>query len=131
MTIALANMHEELQANFPDDALNDTVAKYLELARSEFAEFDKKNEAAFKRLKKNVDDFEGTTWYKNPYFTHYNFSNNVSTYIGMSGKHIWMRLLVTYSGNDWIFFDECNIKFGDDPFPVVFNKYDKQTDVNG
>lgn len=112
-------------------SVSDSANQFMALLREEAAELNKHRAEVFKRLKSNHDSFDNVTWYKNPYFTHYNFSNNVSAYIGMSGRKIWMRMIVTYSGSDWIFFDECNIKFGNDLFPVVFNKYDKKTDVKG
>lgn len=130
-TLALANMQAQLQANFPDDALNDSVAKYIELARAEFADFNKKNQAAFNRLKKKEDDFEGTTWYENPYLTRNSYSNHIIPYIGKKGNKIWMRIYVTYTGSDWIFFDEIKLKIGDVTTTLPFNKYDKQTGVSG
>lgn len=111
--------------------VQDSADYYLRLLREEAVELNKHRKATFQCLKSSHDDFDGTTWYKNPYFTHKDFSNNVSAYIGKSGKKIWMRLVVTYCGNDWIFFDDCMMKFGLDQFPVVFNKYDKKTDVSG
>lgn len=130
-TLALATMQRELKDKFPDDTLNDSVAKYLELARSEFAEFNKENEAAFHRLKESKDEFDKITWYKNPYFTHNAYSNHISAYIGKKGENIWMRIYVTYTGGDWIFFDDIQLKVGNGTISIPFNKYEKKTGVSG
>lgn len=130
-TLALANMQAQLQAKFPDDTLNDSVAKYLELARAEFAEFNKKNEAAFNRLKEKEDDFEETTWYENPYLKRNAYSNQIIPYIGKKGNEIWMRIYVTYTGSDWIFFDDIKLKIGDMTTTIPCNKYEKKTGVSG
>ncbi|HDH31484.1 MAG TPA: hypothetical protein ENH26_01775 [Candidatus Wolfebacteria bacterium] len=41
---------------------------------------------ALNKLKEKYDNVSDITWYKNPYFTHYNNENLTSIYIGHSGS---------------------------------------------
>lgn len=87
--------------------------------------------AAVKKLKKKYDDISGITWYYNPYFTHYNNSNNVSIYIGQNDKRIWLRLMMSYCGDDWIFFDNAYLSYEGNTYEIFFDKYqEKETDNN-
>lgn len=85
---------------------------------------------AVNKLKKEYDDINGTTWYYNPYFTHYNNSNHVSLYMGKgkSGKP-WLRLKMSYYGDGWIFFDHAYLSYDGNTLEIPFNEYDdKKTD---
>lgn len=85
---------------------------------------------AVNKLKKSVDDVSGTTWYKNPYFTHYTNRNLTSLYIGKSGSTVWLRLLMSYTGDDWIFFENAYLSYEGNTKEIYFDKYDdKETEV--
>ena len=79
---------------------------------------------AVNKLKKNHDDISGTTWYKNPYFTHYNESNRTSIYIGKNGSSVWLRLKMSYEGDGWIFFEKAYLSYDGNTLDIPFNKYD-------
>ncbi|UXP31739.1 hypothetical protein N6H18_15425 [Reichenbachiella agarivorans] len=87
---------------------------------------------ALNKLKKNFDDINGTTWYKNPYFTHYTNSNHTSIYIGSKPNVSWLRLTMSYTGEDWIFFEKAFLSYDGDTWEVPFDKYkEKETDNGG
>lgn len=82
-------------------------------------------------LRKDYDDISGVTWYKQPYFTHYDNSNLMSAYIGVrdSGSK-WMRLKMSYYGDGWIFFNRAFLSFEGNTMEVLFSDYnDKKTEV--
>lgn len=87
---------------------------------------------SLKKLKKKYDDVSGITWYKQPYFTHYNNSNLTSIYIGDDGSYAWLRLKMSYYGDNWIFFKKAYLSFDGNTKEIVFNEYDdKETENEG
>jgi hypothetical protein len=87
---------------------------------------------ALKKLKKNYDDVSDVTWYKNPYFTHYNNKNLTSIYIGSSSSSTWLRLKMSYQGDDWIFFEKAYLSYDGNTKEILFNEYDdKETENSG
>ena len=86
---------------------------------------------AVKKLKKRYDDVSGITWYDNPYFTHYDNTNLASLYIGENG-YPWLRLRMSYTGSDWIFFENAYISYSENTYEIEFDKYrDKKTENSG
>jgi hypothetical protein len=87
---------------------------------------------ALNKLRKNHDDVSGNTWYKNPYFTHYNNKYLTSIYLGQSGSSEWLRLKMSYTGDDWIFFENAYLSYDGNTKEIPFDKYDnKETDHDG
>jgi hypothetical protein len=87
---------------------------------------------ALKKLKKNHDDVSDITWYKQPYFTHYTNTNLTSIYMGESGNHRWLRLMMSYKGDDWIFFERAYLSYDGNTKEIIFDKYDdKETENSG
>lgn len=86
---------------------------------------------AVNKLKKNFDDVSGVTWYYNPYFTHYNNRNYTSIYMGQraTGKP-WLRLKMSYYGDDWIFFDNAYLSYDGTTKEIKFDKYDDRKSDN-
>lgn len=85
---------------------------------------------AVNKLKKEYDDVSGCTWYYNPYFTHYNNENLTSLYIGQKGTNIWLRLKMSYEGDDWIFFENAYLSYDGNTRTIPFNEYDdKKSDI--
>ena len=85
---------------------------------------------AVNKLKKEYDDVSGCTWYYNPYFTHYNNENLTSLYIGQKGTNIWLRLKMSYEGDDWIFFENAYLSYDGNTRTRPFNEYDdKKSDI--
>lgn len=84
---------------------------------------------AVNKLKKEYDDISGRTWYYNRYFTHYNNRNLVSLYIGQEGTSVWLRLKMSYEGEDWIFFKNAYLSYDENTKSIPFREYgDKETD---
>ena len=116
--------------------LNDQVLS-IEAKREEekrLAEEKAKEEKlkALKKLKKNHDDVSGITWYKNPYFTHYTNTNLLSIYLGQGSFNPIVRLMMSYTGDDWIFFEKAYISYEGQTKEIIFNQYsDKETENSG
>lgn len=92
----------------------------------------KKRLQAVNKLKKKYDDVSGITWYETPYFIHYNNENLTSIYIGKKGEKVWLRLKMSYSGEDWIFFEEAYLSYDGNTHQIFFSRYDdKKTDNSG
>jgi len=85
---------------------------------------------ALNKLKKEYDDVGGVTWYRNPYFTHYSNANLTSLYFGSKGKSTWLRLKMSYQGDDWIFFEHAYLSYDGNTKEIVFNKYDDKESEN-
>ena len=87
---------------------------------------------AVNKLRKSYDDVSGITWYKNPYFTHYNDENLMSLYIGKKDSNVWLRLRMSYEGDDWIFFEQAYLSYDENTKQILFNRYeDKESDHDG
>jgi len=88
-----------------------------------------KRERALNALNKKFDDISGITWYTNPYFVHYYQTRWTSIYFGCDGKKKWLRLRMSYSGDDWIFFEHAYLSYDGNTMEIPFNRYsDKETD---
>jgi len=87
---------------------------------------------ALKKLKKEHDDISGNTWYYQPYFTHYNNRNLISIYMGDNGYSRWLRLKMSYNGDNWIFFENAYLSYEGNTKTIYFNEYqDKKSDNSG
>lgn len=115
----------------------DQSARVIEKEKEAAREKEKAEEAerlsSLNRLKKQHDDISGITWYKQPYFTHYTNSNRASIYMGTrEGSSPWLRLQMTYQGEDWIFFERAYLSYEGNTREIEFDKYrEKKTDVGG
>lgn len=87
---------------------------------------------AVSKLKKKYDDISGITWYYNPYFTHYDNTNKASLYIGQKDNQTWLRLKMSYNGDDWIFFENAYLSYDGETKEINFNRYrNKESDNSG
>lgn len=86
---------------------------------------------AVKRLKSEFDDVQNITWYYNTYFTHYNNTNHVSVYMGKSERSVWLRLKMSYEGDNWIFFDKAYLSYDGHTKQILFNEYQDKKSDNG
>lgn len=114
-------------------ALDKEIAKEKAAEEARQAAEKAKRMQAVKKLKSKYDDVSGTTWYYNPYFTHYTNSNHVSVYMGKKKDGSpWLRLFMSYYGDDWIFFEKAYLSFDENTLEIPFDKYkDKETDNGG
>lgn len=102
-----------------------------EAARRKAKREKQKRLAALDKLIKDHDDVSGNTWYKNPYFTHYNNRNLTSIYIGDNGYSTWLRLKMSYQGDGWIFFEEAYLSYEGNTREIYFDEYDDKESDNG
>lgn len=79
-------------------------------------------------LSQNYDDFQDITWVSNK-----KTENNISVYGGFEGKAyikpMFYRLVVSYTGKDWIFFDNMIVITDSGKYTIVFPKLEQKTDV--
>jgi hypothetical protein len=85
---------------------------------------------ALNKLKKKYDDVSGITWYRQPYFTHYTNTNLISIYMGDTGTSRWLRLMISYKGDSWIFFEKAYLSYDGNIREIIFNKYDDKKTEN-
>ena len=104
----------------------DVVLKFEDELKQENEE----KTASLNKLKKQFDDVSGITWYYNPYFTHYDNRNNISIYIGQRKTgDPWLRIKMSYYGEDWIFFEKAYISYEGNTMEIKFDRYkDKESD---
>lgn len=129
----LKSIKDKLEKYHPESKeytiVTDLVSKY-ETEQQEKAEAEKKERLqAVSKLRKKYDDINHITWYENPYFRHYTNTNYTSIYIGQDESSIWLRLMMSYEGEDWIFFESAYLSYDGNTFNIPFDKYrDKKTE---
>ncbi len=120
----VANLYAQAKA-ISDKKIEDQKKKALAAKEAE----KRKRMQAVSRLRKSYDDVAGTTWYENPYFKHYDNANATSIYIGKSKDSVWLRLKMSYSGDDWIFFKNAYLSYDGNTHEIDFDQYrDKKSD---
>ncbi|MCQ2311694.1 MAG: hypothetical protein MJZ64_08110 [Paludibacteraceae bacterium] len=135
---ALRSIYDKLSIYHPEAVETAKVKVYLDkiLAEREakiLAEKEAKRQAV-KNLKKKYDDVSNITWYYNRYFTHYNNTNYTSLYMGQRGTNgtPWLRLMMSYTGDDWIFFEHAYLSYEGNTIEIPFNQYqEKKSDNSG
>lgn len=82
------------------------------------AEADRRTLAA---LSKEHDDFQHVTWYRDHSYPKYANSNAFQAYIGKAdgGGAPYLRLLLRYSGEDWLFVENFQILADGEQFAVT------------
>ena len=98
----------------------------IEMQKAERIE---RGKEALKKLKKSYDDVSNITWYENKYYTHYTNTNRASLYMGVQNNNVWLRLRMSYEGEDWIFFEKAYLSYDGNTHEIRFNEYrDKKTE---
>lgn len=79
-------------------------------------------------LSQKYDEFQDVTW-----VTNKRVENNISVYGGFQGKTytkpMFYRLVVSYTGKDWIFFDNMIVITDSGKYTIDFPKLEQKTDV--
>ena len=79
-------------------------------------------------LSQKYDEFQDVTW-----VTNKRVENNISVYGGFDGKTyikpMFYRLVVSYTGKDWIFFDNMIVITDSGKYTIDFPKLEQKTDV--
>lgn len=145
---SLKEIKNKLAKYHPESKEFEEVSSYInEIERKENEEIEKarikaekeakaeleKRMAAVNKMKKNFDDVSGTTWYEPKTYTHYNNRNLVSLYIGKKEFGTpWLRLKMSYCGDDWIFFENAYLSYDGNTKEIEFDRYDnKKSDNSG
>lgn len=105
---------KEAYQNVPKDRRAD-VTNYSVLTEAQSTYTKIKQEAeeqakqqALARLTKKTDSVENINWYyPSSYPKYINTRCFVLPYLGEKDGHIWMRLVLDYAGNDWIFMEQA------------------------
>lgn len=129
----LKSIKDKLEKYHPESKeytmVKDLVSKYEKEQQEKADAVKKERLQAVNKLRKKYDDINHITWYENPYFRHYTNTNYTSIYIGQDESSIWLRLMMSYEGEDWIFFESAYLSYDGNTFDIPFDKYrDKKTE---
>lgn len=95
-------------------ALEASKPPVAEVVAKSFTEDEKK--AAIAKLAKDIDKVEETTWYRDKSASNYVNSNMFGLYMGQKNNSVWLRLKISTTSSDWIFFKKCIVKVDDATF---------------
>lgn len=130
----LESRHPESAEYVEAKKLHAVIIEREEKEREEKIRLEKKERdeklASLNKLKKNVDDVSGITWYRNPYFTHYSNSNLTSIYMGVKNGQKYLRLIMSYKGDNWIFFKNAFLSYDGNTKEILFNEYQEKKTEN-
>lgn len=76
------------------------------------------------------DDVFGITWHKTKRFKHYSNSNHVSVYFGTHDSMKWLKLIMSYQGDDWIFFNKAYLSYDGNTLEIPFKTFEDHTSDN-
>lgn len=102
-------------------------------AKSEKEKAEKERLAnATKKMRVKVDDMNDITWYydkTSPQYTNY---NGFYAYIGKKeGSKPWLRLVIQYAADDWLFIEKYIIKVDGDTYNITEDSYGEIKTDNG
>ena len=89
-------------------------ATAVEIPTRSFTVDEKK--AAIGKLAKDIDKVEEITWYRDKSASNYLNSNMFGVYMGQKNNSVWLRLQISTTSSDWIFFNKCIVKVDDATF---------------
>lgn len=122
---------EEQLASLYDEILKSEIEKF-EVIMEKKAKKRENAEKVLKTLRKTYDDVSNITWYENSYFTHYNNTNRTSVYMGVQDNNVWLRLKMSYEGDNWIFFERAYLSYDGNTYEIPFDEYrNKKTENEG
>ena len=108
------------------EKLKEEEAKRLE--KEKIIEEKKEIFSILNNLSQKYDEFQDVTW-----VTNKRVENNISVYGGFQGKTytkpMFYRLVVSYTGKDWIFFDNMIVITDSGKYTIDFPKLEQKTDV--
>lgn len=111
---------------------NEEIKKEQQAAIKKLEDENAAKRASLSKLKKKFDDISGIYWYNQKYFTHYTNSNRASIEMGKRKDQApWLNLMLSYTGEDWIFFTEAYLSYDGNTRQIFFDKYDDKKSDNG
>lgn len=88
--------------------------------------------SATKKMRKKYDDMSETTWYYDKSSPRYRSSRtNFYAYIGKKDGPPWLRLVIQYVADDWLFIEKYIIKVDGDFYEITENSYGEIKTDNG
>lgn len=80
---------------------------------------------ALHNMRKKHDDIKGVTWYHDKTSPRYNSErSNFGLYIGKEAdSKPWLRLLIQYTSDDWLFIERYIVKADDKTFEIVPERF--------
>ena len=124
-TIKIQEENEKLEK------LKEEEAKRLEkekIKEEKKMEVKKEIFSILNNLSQKYDEFQDVTW-----VTNKRVENNISVYGGFDGKTyikpMFYRLVVSYSGKDWIFFEKMIVITDSGRYVINFKRLEQKTDV--
>ena len=87
---------------------------------------------ATKKMRENYDDIRGISWYYDKSSPQYVDSRtNFHAYIGKKSGSPWLRLVIQYVADDWLFIEKYIIKVDGRIYEINENKYGEIETDNG
>lgn len=86
--------------------------------------------ACLSRLNKEYDDVNGITWYKSAKHDYSVISNSMNLYFGVTKSDIWLRLKMSYTGENWIFFENAFLSYDGNTISIPFDQYKEKQSEN-
>lgn len=129
--------NEAIKAKELLDKANEELNKIAEAKEKEKAEKIKKDKQrmanATKKMRKKADDMNGITWYYDKTSPSYvNSRTNFYAYIGKKeGGTPWMRMVIQYVADDWLFIEKYTIKVDGKTYKITEEKYGEIETDNG
>ena len=140
---ALVNLEEAYQAGNWEDVITygeqvkelyagteeaEKAAKYIDEANKELeAAKEAARTEAFSALDKQYDEVEKNTWWYPPEYPEYtNIRCYIIPYLGESSDPdiVWMRLLLNYTGDDWVFWEKAIFSVDGENYTITPNYSD-------
>lgn len=97
------------------------------------AEQEKEQQELLSKFRVKYDQVEQITWYHPSSAPQYINNNSCYIYMGKSGNdypYYWLRWVMSYAGNDWIFFDNVTISVDGTNYYKSFDYFDVTRDNN-
>jgi hypothetical protein len=118
------------------EVANSGQKKQKEAEAKEKAEKEKAEKArlanATKKMRVKFDDINNITWYYDKTSPQYSNYNGFYIYIGKKeGSKPWLRLVIQYAADDWLFIDNYIIKVDGQTFNINEDSYGEIKTDNG
>lgn len=75
------------------------------------------------------DNVENVTWYQDKTSPAYINYNQIKLGLAQSGDKLWMRFVISYAGDDWVFFDKIIFNIDGNIIEKSYSMFEKKTDV--
>ncbi|MDX5326069.1 MAG: hypothetical protein LPK80_07385 [Bacteroidota bacterium] len=95
-------------------------------------EKEKRLATATQKMRTNLDEFSGTTWYRDKTSPNYTDVNGFFLYFGKKKEgEPWLRMCIQYTADDWLFINSYKIKVDDKTYTITENRYGEIETDNG